>query len=180
MRMKYVFSSLLALVIVVATIMVVPAYAQEATPMTDAHIARIKSNCPVALATLSRIHANDAPAHINRNQTYFSISDKLMARFNSRLVLNRYDATQLVKTSTDFNTQLAKYKTLYKEYDETMTDLLRINCRLQPVGFYDKVAEAREARQRVHESVVRLKLLIDQYGQDVNSFKSQHFSGGNQ
>ena len=178
--MKSVFYGLIAFVIAVATITVIPVRAQESPPMTDEHIARIKSNCPVALATLSRIHANDAPAHINRNQTYFSISDKLMARFNSRLVLNRYDATQLVKTSTDFNTQLVKYKTLYKEYDETMTDLLRINCRLQPVGFYDKVAEARAARQKVYESVVRLKQLIGQYKQDVSSFKSQHFNGGKQ
>lgn len=180
MRMKSIFYSLTALVIVVATITVMPVHAQEPAPMTDAHIAQIKSNCPVALATLSRIHANDAPAHINRNQTYFSISDKLMARFNSRLVVNRYDATQLVKTATDFNTQITKYKTLYKQYDETMTDLLRMNCRLQPVGFYDKVAEARTARQKVHESVVRLKQLIGQYGQDVSNFKSQHFSGGKQ
>lgn len=151
--------------------------AQEPSVMTDEHIARIKSNCPGALSTLTRIHANDAPIFINRNQTYFSVSDKLMARLNSRLALNKYDTSQLSRISSDYNMLLTKLRATYKQYDDTMTDLLRINCRLQPVSFYDKVTAARELRGRVNTIVIKLKQSSDEYQQAVKDFKSQHFPG---
>lgn len=168
-----------AVAVIVAVIATVPTFAQQPETMTDEHVARIKSNCPGALATLSRIRTNDAPIYVNRNQTYFSISDKLMARLNSRLTLNRYDATQLVKTASSYNAELIKFRAAYKQYDDTMQDLLRMNCRQQPVSFYDKVAVARQQRQKVQETVIQLKALIDQYEQDVRTFSADHLSGGN-
>jgi hypothetical protein len=171
--MRSVIYSLIGLLVVTAILTVVPAYAQEST-MTDEHIARIKSNCGEALGTLSRIHINDAPVYINRNQTYFSISDKLMARLNSRLTLNRYDATQLVKIASEYNSALTKFRTAYNRYEDTMADLLKMNCVKQPVSFYDGVADARSQRQEVNDLVGQLKTLIDLYGDEVKAFKSQH------
>lgn len=153
-----------------------PVFAQVTSTMTDAHITRIRANCQSALITLGQIHANDAPAYINRNQTYFSISDKLMARLNSRLTLNRYDATQLVKTASDYNDELTQFRTNYKVYDDEMSDVLRTDCTKEPVNFYDKVSDARAARQSVRDSADRLTTLINQYQQNVQTFQSQHFS----
>lgn len=178
--MRSLILSLIGLVALVALLSALPTYAQEST-MTDEHIARIKSNCQSALGTLVRIHANDAPVYINRNQTYFSISDKLMARLNSRLTLNRYDATDLVKTASDYNTALNKFRSTYKQYDDSMSDLLHIDCTRQPVGFYDKVTEARLLRGQVNTLVQQLQMLIDQYEQQVEIFQTQHavqLSGG--
>ena len=176
--MKKLRYSLAAIVIATVAFIAVPTHAQE-TEMTDDHIAHIKSNCPTALSTLARIHANDAPVYINHNQTYFSISDKLMAKLNSRLTLNRYDATGLVKTASNYNVQLTKFRTAYKDYDDTMADLLRMDCRLQPVSFYDKVADARAKRQKVNDIVTQMKALIDQYDQEVTTFKTTRLSGDN-
>ncbi len=174
--MKSAFLRIATVAVVIVALAAIPTAAQQSETMTDEHIARIKSNCPSALATLSRIRLNDAPVYINHNQTYFSISDKLMARLNSRLTFNRYDATQLVKTASDYNVQLTKFKAAYKQYDDTMQDVLRMNCRQQPVSFYDKVATARQQRQKVQDAVVQLKTLIDQYEQDVKNFSATHMS----
>jgi hypothetical protein len=174
--MKSVVYSLIALTIVATALASAPAFAQQSSPMTDEHIARIKANCQSALVTLGQIRTNEAPVFINRNQTYFSISDKLMARLNSRLTLNRYDATQLVKTASEYNTALAKFRTVYKQYDDTMAELIRMDCKRQPVGFYDKVAIVRQQRQKVHDTAEQLKNLIDQYRQGVDTFRTQHLS----
>lgn len=171
--MKTVLISLVALIATSFVLTSIPVSAQT-VGMTDEHIARIKSNCQGALGTLSRIHANDAPMYINRNQTYFSISDKLMARLNSRLTLNRFDATQLVRISGEYNEALARFRTAYKQYDDTMSEVLRIDCRRQPVSFYDKVTETREQRKKVNDAVQQMKALIDQYRDNVQSFKIQH------
>ncbi len=153
-----------------------PVFAQADATMTDAHIARIKANCQQARTTLSQIHANDAPDYINRNQTYYSISDKLMARLNSRLTLNRYDATDLVKTASDFNAELVQFRTLYQAYDGAMSTALGVDCSKEPVSFYDAVANARTARQSVHDSADKLTSFINQYRQEVQTLETQHLS----
>ena len=179
--MKSILYSLIALAIVTFALAATPAFAQSETPMTDAHISRIKSNCRVALATLAQIHANDAPIYINRNQTYFSISDKLMAHLNSRLALGSYDTTQLVKTASSYNAALTQFRIAYKQYDDSLTDLIKMDCKRQPVSFYDKVADTRKQRQKVFEAGQKLRAYIDQYRTDVQFFQSQHLkklSGG--
>lgn len=171
--MKSRFFIPVALVALVAATLPLPLFAQQ-TGLTDDHIDRIKSNCQAALGTLARIHANDAPLYINRNQTYFSISDKLMARLNGRLALNRFDATQLVRTASDYNDALADFRVAYRQYDNTMADLVRMDCRKQPVSFYDKVAETRALRQKVNDASARLETLIVQYRSEVTTFQKDN------
>lgn len=173
--MKYRLKRIVLLALASAFFAVSPVLAQAGPTMTDAHIGRIRANCQAALITLGQIHANDAPAYINRNQTYFSVSDKLMARLNSRLTLNRYDATQLVKTASDYNTELTKFRTTYKTYDDAMNDALKTDCKKEPVSFYDRVSAARDARLDVKASVDQLTTLIAQYQQQVQQFENKHF-----
>ncbi len=172
--MKSVCYSLVGLIVAAFVMTSVPVFAQESTGMTDEHIARIKSNCQSALGTLSTIHANDAPIYVNRNQNYFSIGDKLMARLNSRLTANRYDISDLARLVGQYDAALMEFRSSYKLYDDTMSDILRMNCIKQPVSFYDKVAEAREQRQKVNETVVELTELIGQYERSVQNFRVLH------
>ncbi len=174
--MKYRLKRIVPLALISAFLVVPPVFAQVGSVMTDEHIARIRTNCQAALITLGQIHANDAPAYINRNQTYFSISDKLIARLNGRLTLNRYDATQLVGTASDYNAELVKFRAAYKTYDDAMSDTLRTNCKKDPVSFYNHVAAARDARLDVKDSVDQLTTLLVQYQQQVQQFKDKHFS----
>jgi predicted translin family RNA/ssDNA-binding protein len=55
-----------------------------------------------------------------------------------------------------------------------MAEVVRIDCRRQPVSFYDKVTETRAQRQKVNEAVRQLKSLIDQYREGVHTFQVQH------
>jgi hypothetical protein len=171
--MKSVLYSLTGLIIATVVLTAIPVGAEQ-PGMTDEHIARIKTNCRTALSTLGIIHANDAPTYINRNQTYFSIGDKLMSRLNSRLTVNHYDVSGLASTTGNYNEALTEFRNAYKLYDDTMADILHIDCVKQPVSFYDKVAEARQQRQKVNESLQRLKDLIGQYQQGVETFKVQY------
>lgn len=164
---KYGIAVFIALSAVLASVSVM---AQQ-EGMTDAHIARIKSNCKEALGTIATIHANDAPMYVNHNQTYFSIGDKMMARFNSRLSINHFEASELVKTASDYDIALDNFRVKYKLYDDTMADLLRMDCTKQPVSFYDRVAEARERRREVNQSVQELKALIDGYQESIQRFR---------
>ena len=167
--MKSIIRNLIIFVGIAVFVSNISVFAQSST-MTDAHIMRIKTNCQLALGILGRIHVNDAPQFINSNQTYYSIGDKLMAHLNSRLTLNKYDASMLVKTASDYNDALTKYRSTYKNYEETMSELVRMDCKRAPVTFYDEVSLAREQRAKVHHAVIRLHELLKQYRADVKAF----------
>lgn len=174
--MKALCAALALLVVTTGLLASVPARAQDAAPMTDTHISRIRNNCQSALATLSQLHANDGPVFVNRNQTYFSISDKLIARLNARLAVNRYDTSSLVNISNDYNEALTDFRTAFKEYDSAMKELVRMDCGRQPVGFYDKVDDVQELRGKVNASIKKLHTVIDQYRQAVATFEQVHLA----
>jgi len=163
-----------ALVATVGVFAVLPARAQEVPQLTDDQITRIQTNCQSALATLNQIHANDTPVYINRNQAYFSISDKLIARLNSRLALNSFDTSALVKITNNYNNEIIKFRSVYKQYDDAMAELVKRNCSKQPVGFYTNVADVRKLRSAVHDSIAKLHTLIAQYSQAVDAFEAQN------
>lgn len=142
----------------------------QATPMTEAHIERIRGNCVKAQSTLTRLHASDALLRVNRGQLYELISTKLMAPFNSRVALNRLNGASLVTVATNYESQLAAFRISYQQYEEAMSGVLRINCKNQPVAFYDSVGDTRMKRKKVNDSTLQLQQTVQQYKAEFEKF----------
>lgn len=159
-------------------VFVVPSVRAQDQPMTESHIERIKANCVEAQTQLTRIHTNDALLRVNRGQLYERILTKLMSPFNSRVALNNLNGATLVSISATYEQQLAEFRTYYREYDESMTALLKMNCMNQPVSFYDSVATARTKRQKVHDSTSKLQQSIQNYKKEFDAFAATQ--GGTQ
>lgn len=146
------------------------ASAEDMAPMTDEHIARIRANCVDAQAALFQLHASDAGLRVDRGQIYESMSTKLMAPFNSRIVLNRISDENLLTTAATYDKQLIAFRQQYQQYEEAMSATLRIKCTNQPVAFYDSVADTRTKRKLTHETVVELHKTIQKYGSEVEAY----------
>jgi hypothetical protein len=145
----------------------------QSTPMTEDHIQRIKANCVDAQSVLTQLHASDALLRVNRGQLYESISSKLMAPFNSRVALNKFDGSKLLEQSAAYENQLNDFRSSYKAYEESMSKTLRINCTNEPVAFYDSVADARAKRQQVHQTIIALQKTIQNYKTEFENFAAQ-------
>jgi hypothetical protein len=178
MKRVIIFISIVATAMVAGIIWQGSVKADNA-PMTEAHIARIRANCVDAQSTLSQLHASDALLRVNRGQLYESISTKLMAPLNSRISLNRLDGVSLVAIAATYEGQLTYFRQTYQQYEEAMSDTLKINCTNQPVAFYDSVADTRAKRKKVHESTVALHDTIRNYKDEFEAFAKQ-FDGGSQ
>jgi hypothetical protein len=96
-----------------------------------------------------------------------------MTPLNSRLIVNKLDASALVKATAQYDKTLSEFRENYRKYDNQMSAVLTIDCIKQPVRFYDSVAEARQLRSIVHGSVVKLHDLIIGYGDSFTVFKTQ-------
>lgn len=145
-------------------------HAQEAAPMTEAHITRIRANCIEVQSTLTQLHASDALLRVNRGRLYESISTKLMAPLNSRITLNKLDGSALVTITATYENQLSDFRVKYQQYEESMSEILKLNCQKQPVAFYDGVGETREKRRLVHDSAALLQKTIQAYKEAFEVF----------
>ena len=147
-----------------------PLFVRADTPMTEAQIQRIRTNCVEAQSTLYQLHASDALLRVNRGQLYESMSSKLMEPFDSWLTLNSYNPSDLLSVASEYSDKLADFRTAYQQYEEAMSKTLQLNCVNQPVAFYDSVADTREKRSKVHDATLELHRLIGDYKRAFEKF----------
>ena len=176
--MKYKTLIVASLCLLGSVIASAPTSAQSSDGvMTESHIQRIKQNCKAASRTIQQIHANDGPLRANRGEAYNSMSTKLMTPLNSRLIVNKLDASALVKTTAQYDKTLGDFRENYRKYDNQVSTVLAIDCVKQPVRFYDNVAEARQLRSIVHGNITKLHDLIADYANSFTTFQTQFSSG---
>ncbi len=160
----------LALIVVGASAIASVVATADEPPMTEAHIQHIRNNCSEALSTLNQLHVSDALLRVNRGQLYESMSTKLMEPFDSRLTLNSYNAADLVSLAATYDRELSDFRSNYQQYEESLSNVLQINCQNQPVAFYDGVADARTKRNKVHDSAMALHKTITDYETAFEAF----------
>lgn len=167
-----VFVSLVLVAIIIPS-PVARALDDSALLLTDEQIGLIRTNCVAAQSTMTRIHANDALMWVNLSQQFNAIGSRLMAPLNSRIAANKLDGIDLAQTTVDYTKEVEEFRAVYRDYEQTMSDALQVDCRNQPVGFYDSVALIREKRVAVHESVKKLQAFVQQYRTQFDEFRAR-------
>jgi len=145
--------------------------AQEYLP--ENQVNQIRQNCVRAQSVLNQLHATDALLRTNRGQIYELISTKLMAPLNSRIALNRLGGLKLAASTLEYDKQLTTFRSSYQQYEESMSETLEINCKEQPLFFYDSVKTTREKRQKLHEDADQLNALLRVYKNDFEDFAKE-------
>jgi hypothetical protein len=145
-----------------------------AATMTEAHIEHIRSNCVSAKDSLNRLHTSDALLRVNAGQLYESLGAKLIASFNNRVAINKLDGTHLVNITTNYEQELTSFRQSYIVYERQLAAVIEIDCRKQPVTFYDAVAKVRAKRMAVYNNVTRLQGYIDNYSAEFTEFSANY------
>ena len=144
--------------------------AQAQAALSETHIERIRQNCVTAQTALSQIHASDALLRVNRGSLYENISDKLMAPLNSRIALSRLEGLRMASIALEYDRRLDAFRVNYKQYEETMSRTLKINCAEKPVEFYESVTQTRQERRRLHENTRTITALLLDYKTGFEDF----------
>lgn len=165
-----VLSASLAIAMMIAS----PAFAQymPLEPAGDTVMSRLPARCDEIRATLRRLHTSDSLLRVNTGQSYNSISARLMARLNSRLVLNRIDGTKLVDIAAQFDRDRAAFATAYTEYETALSALLKADCKDRATEYYAAILTARDARLRLAEIVQALNASLRAYQVAVEELQS--------
>ena len=164
-RTVFLFAAMLATVLS-------PLVRAESAPLTDEYIASIRSGCADALQGILRVQRAEAVTRVNRGREYEEML-RLLAAFNSRIVLNKLDAPVLTRTTSQLQAKFSMFQKDYLDYADKMDGTLKINCKEAPVTFYDNLTAAREARARVAGDVRDMDTLLNEYQKGFDSLKAQ-------
>lgn len=147
-----------------------PMVRAEAAPLTDQYIASIRTGCTDALQGILRVERAEAATRVNRGREYETLL-RLMAAFNSRVVLNKQEAPRLTSTAARMQDKFTSFRTHYLDYADKVDATLEINCKTAPVTFYDNLNAAREARALVAADVRDMEVLLDEYQKHLDALK---------
>lgn len=154
------------------TLLVSPVTRAESAPLTDQYIASIKAGCTDALQGILRVQKSEAATRVNRGREYESLL-RLVAAFNSRVVLNKQEAPALTSTAARLQTKFTDFRNHYLDYADKIDATLEINCKTAPVTFYDNLTAAREARAKVATDIKDMDTLLDEYQKHLDELKVQ-------
>lgn len=146
--------------------------AETTEPLTDQHIAAIRVGCADALQGMLQVQRTEAATRVNRGREYESLL-RLVAAFNSRVVLNKLDAPALTGTASRMQDRFSQFQQHYLDYADKMDATLDINCKEAPVTFYDSLTETREARAQVAADVVEMDKLLGEYQAGLDKLKGE-------
>ena len=144
--------------------------AQSSESLTAEEVEGIRTNCVSINNTVNQLHASDALLRVNRGQIYESMASSLMDRFNDRLRNNSLDNMAMTTVTDSYRNALNTFRSHYINYEQKLSQALRINCSAEPAKFYQTLQEARVLRATVHEDVNKLHDLINDYRSSVNGF----------
>ena len=168
--MRRIIFVALASLLTVGLLLPLTGSSASAEDLTPDQASRVKANCVSIKNSLSQLHASDALLRVNRGQVYESMAAKLMDTFNDRLAGNRLDNKAMTTVTANYRSALTTFRTDYIAYEQKLSEAIRIDCPAQPNTFHAALEQARTLRSKVHDDVVRLHRVIDDYRSSVNDF----------
>lgn len=138
---------------------------------TEAQIERIRQNCQPAQRTLNQLYRNsDVPNRINLGQSYDQLAQNLMIPLNNRMASNNFPTVEQVSTVTNFQRNVTTFRDTYAAYREQLLKAIKMDCRNQPVQFYDDIQQVRALREKVYASIQNINKDIVKYRNDFEAF----------
>lgn len=165
----------IALVILAVTalaFMGVSVSSAESVPLTERQIEVIRANCPTAQTQLQQLQRSDITTRISRGRDYEQLI-RLMASFNSRVVLNKLDAGLLSSVTADFERQFRTFQRDYIAYSDQLSRTIDMRCSDQPVTFYDAVNETRDLRAKLGSEIKAIDTLLDVYSDALENLEAE-------
>lgn len=168
--MRRIIFVALASLLTVGLLLPLTGSSASAEDLTPDQTARVKANCVSIKNSLSQLHASDALLRVNRGQVYESMATRLMDTFNDRLAGNRLDNKAMTTVTGNYRSALITFRTDYIAYEQKLSEAIRLDCTTQPNTFHTALEQARTLRTKVHEDVLRLHRIIDDYRSSVSDF----------
>ena len=99
----------------------------------------ISSQCSIIKDNLKNLQHEDSKARVHLGSYYEKILVDYMTPFNVALIAKGITNVNLVENQSNFSESRAKFAGDYITYQKSLEELVAINCKKDPVKFYEKL-----------------------------------------
>lgn len=132
----------------------------------------IIDHCNTMKDTLKSLQKVDSRARVYLGRYYETILSNFITPLNLRLVENNITNTKLLENQTNFATRRGRFVDDFIVYQQALEETVNVDCKAEPLKFYDKLKEAREKRKSVSRDVTKLRELTDEQIKLVEELKN--------
>jgi len=142
-----------------------------ATEWTDDERSYVAQNCSSILISLKNLQVSDANTRAYLGNILEGTTTRYITRLNVRLLRNNLSVPELISDQSDIAAVKSAFSTSYIKYARSLEDLIKINCRSNPLGFLNQLVIVRTNRAALREVVERAKTIIVDHTNNVEAFK---------
>lgn len=160
-------------IIAVTICLVMATMSLPAVALSEAQKVAIVERCDVIKDDLRSLQRSDSKARVYLGRYYEVILTKFITPLNIRLVENNLLSTGFINNQNDFNKARTNFVIDYVEYQKGLEDLVSVDCKNEPEGFYERLGAVREKRAVVAGDVAKLRKLAGTQLELVQALRSK-------
>ena len=134
--------------------------------------ATIVDHCDAMKDSLKSLQRTDSRARVYLGRYYETILTNFITPLNIRLVENNISNTKLLDNQTSFAARRTNFNNDYISYQQSLEELVNINCKAEPEKFYEKLLVTREKRKIVKKDVAKMRGFVDEQVKLVEELKN--------
>lgn len=133
----------------------------------------IVGHCEEIRDHLKIVQKDDARVRVHLGGRYEAILQKFITPLNVRLVENNLSSADFVENQNDFVGTRKLFNNDYINYQQELEELVAIDCKHDPSGFYEKLGKVRQKRRIVGQDVLKMRNIISKHVQLVAELKGK-------
>lgn len=123
---------------------------------------------------LSAVYQQDGLLRVNAGAAYDSITERLVARLNSKVASESLDGAELIAFAADIREGHEDFIASYMRYERAMNQLLKTDCQSRQHQYYQDLTAVRGLRAEVYISMNQTNQSIDSYFTAFEEFKQNY------
>ena len=132
----------------------------------------IIDHCDTIKDNLKSVQRADSRTRVYLGRYYETILSNFITPLNLRLVENNISDAKLLDNQTNFAARRERFNSDFIVYQQVLEELVNINCKNEPVRFYEKLEVVREKRQTVNRDVTKLREMTGEQVKLVEALKN--------
>ena len=133
----------------------------------------ITEHCSEIKEQLKTVQKDDARTRVHLGGRYETILTEFMTPLNVRLLENNLSSAELVENQNNFAETKSLFNSDYINYQQVLEELVAMDCKKEPTGFYEKLDKVRQKRKIVEQDVLKLRNLISKHVRLVTELRSK-------
>lgn len=146
---------------------------EMALAISDEQASVISQSCSTIKQSLKNIQKTDSRTRSYLGSIYQTLLTNYITPLNLSLVKNNQPSTTITSLYSDFLTARKDFGDKFTTYSQNYEELLNIDCKNNPEGFYNKLAEVRKERVTLDNSVKKIRTLLSNFYTATSRLKEE-------